>query len=343
MRYDHYRVEDFVTDEYFIRWVKSPDAQSSAFWNSWSSQHPDKKEVIHRAKEIVQMLDIREIAPEEGKFLEVWEKVIERTDAKEPDTLSIYPDEIEGRKKISWVYKIAAAIAVTALAYIGFSLYEFQNNILITTSFGESRTLFLPDSTKVTLNANSSLRYTENTFNKDDREVWLDGEAFFAVVHKPDNRNFKVHTSELEVEVLGTKFDVNSRRGKTKVILEEGRVKLDMNRSKVGLPLVMQPGDFVEVSIASKTINRRSVDPQEYLAWRNNRLHFSSTPLKEIADLIEDNYGYEVVFADPEIAERKFTGSTSSEDLQELTTKLSRLFGLKISQEGNTISIDTVE
>jgi ferric-dicitrate binding protein FerR (iron transport regulator) len=159
-------------------------------------------------------------------------------------------------------------------------------------------------------------------------------------VHKSTNENFKVHTNELEVEVLGTRFDVNSRRGMTKVILEEGKVKLDMNRSQVHDPLVMKPGDFVEVSKKSNSVKRKSVDPDEYLSWRNNMLEFNSTSLKEIANLIEDNYGYQVVFRDQQLAERKFTGSSSSDDLQELTQKLSKLFDLKITQEGNVITID---
>jgi ferric-dicitrate binding protein FerR (iron transport regulator) len=133
---------------------------------------------------------------------------------------------------------------------------------------------------------------------------------------------------------------VNSRRGKTKVILEEGKVKLDMNRSLVQDPLFMKPGDFVEVSKKSKSINRRSVDPDEFLAWRNNRLEFNSTSLQEIGNLIEDNYGYKVVFADENLNQRKFTGTSSADDLQELTEKLSKLFELKITQDGNVITIE---
>jgi transmembrane sensor len=342
MQYSNYSSEDFVTNEYFIRWVKSPDDETNAFWNSWISQHPNKKNELYKAREIVLLLDIKENKVREGKFLETWEKISGRIEEKAGQaSINIaYDEEVSPTRKIHWYYKIAAVLLVGVLAFWGYTTYNNAQTVLIQTAYGESRTLFLPDSTKVTLNANSSIRYSKKDLQEHKREVWLDGEAFFSVVHKSTNENFKVHTNELEVEVLGTRFDVNSRRGMTKVILEEGKVKLDMNRSQVHDPLVMKPGDFVEVSKKSNSVKRKSVDPDEYLSWRNNMLEFNSTSLKEIANLIEDNYGYQVVFRDQQLAERKFTGSSSSDDLQELTQKLSKLFDLKITQEGNVITID---
>src|SRR5688572_28246450 len=156
----------------------------------------------------------------------------------------------------------------------------------------------------VTLNFNSSLRFSRVDFNEKGREVWLDGEAFFAVVHKSNHQNFLVHTDQLKVEVLGTKFDVNSRRGKTRVMLEEGKVKLDL-KSAFTKQVIMKPGELVEYSEKDKAPTRKTVDPTNYLSWKNNRLVFTSTSLLEIAHLLEDNYGYKVAFEDPEISKRK--------------------------------------
>jgi ferric-dicitrate binding protein FerR (iron transport regulator) len=71
----------------------------------------------------------------------------------------------------------------------------------------------LPDNSTVILNANSSLRYQENWEAELLREVWVDGEAFFSVVHTHNHQRFRVNvTDDLKVEVLGTEFNVKDRR-----------------------------------------------------------------------------------------------------------------------------------
>jgi transmembrane sensor len=340
MTYSNYSTEDFVTDEYFIQWVKSPDEESNSFWNAWLTQHPEKKSEAQKAREIILLLDFKAKTPREGKFLETWEGIVARTEEKETARVIALAADTTRKNNIRWYYRAAAAVLVGLLAFGGYSIYQKSMITVIRTAYGESRTLFLPDSTKITLNANSLVRFSAADFENHQREVYLDGEAFFSVVHKSTNENFKVHTSELEVEVLGTRFDVNSRRGSTKVVLEEGKVKLDMNRSDLQQKLVMKPGEYVEVSKVSKVVQRRTVNTNEYLSWRNNVLEFNGTALREIANLIEDVYGYRVVFADETLAERKFTGSSSSDSLYELTQKLSKVFELKITQEENVIMID---
>lgn len=341
MSYSNYNVEDFVADENFIRWIKCPDDESHSFWSAWLTQHPNKRADVYMARDIILMLDIKENSPAEGKFLETWEKIAARTDEKSVASIIDLETERSFRKmKVLWFHRVAAGLIAVLLAFGGYTVYQNFNTIAIHTAYGESRTFFLPDSTKVTLNSNSGVRYIKRDFKNHRREVWLDGEAFFSVAHKTNNENFKVHTKELEIEVLGTRFDVNSRRGKTKVVLEEGSVKIDMNRSSMQQHLVMSPGDFVEVSKNSKNIYKKLVNPDLYLSWRNNKLEFNSTTLREIGNLIEDNYGYRVVFGDEKLGEKKFTGTSSSDDLQELMQKLSRVFELKITQEENVIMIN---
>jgi ferric-dicitrate binding protein FerR (iron transport regulator) len=335
MDYSRYQVEDFVTDEYFIKWVKSPNEQSNSFWNAWLSKNPDHRSRIHEARQIILLLDFKENKPAEGKFLEIWENII-REDQGHPE-LSNDNEKKFPRGNGKWYYKVAASLLFLAL--IGTALFVYNHRtITIRTAYGEARTLFLPDSTKVTLNSNSSLRFSRVDFTEQRREVWLDGEAFFAVVHKSNHQNFLVRTDQLNVEVLGTKFDVSSRRGKTRVVLEEGKVKLDL-KSEFNKAVIMKPGELVEFSDKDKTPTRKTVDPTNYLSWKNNRLVFTSTSLLEIAHMLEDNYGYTVIFEDMEISKRKFTGSASSENVQELFQKLSIVFSLNIQKDNNRVVI----
>jgi len=325
-----------VTDAFFIKWVKSPAEEHHAFWNAWLSKHPEARVRVEEARQIVLLLDIKEDVAPDGKFLEVWER-INREAAGTREHLT--PDEpfIRSRPVLTWFYRVAASLLLVAL-FAGSYYYYNHRTITIVTAYGESRTLFLPDSTKVTLNSNSSLHYSIADFTNRKRAVWLQGEAFFAVLHKRNHQNFLVHTGQLHIEVLGTKFDVNSRRGKTRVVLQEGKVRLDLE-SENKTALIMKPGDLVEFAKTDKAPVKKTVDPDNYLAWKDNRLIFSSTSLMEIAQLLEDNYGYKVVFEKEEIAKRKFTGSSSSENLAELFQKLSLVFDLNIQKESNTLII----
>jgi len=342
MRFPGNNLEDFVSNEDFVKWVKAPTEQSNAFWNAWLSKHPEKRKTANHAREVILLLEFKESKPPEGKFLEVWERISKATEERNV-TLSVTSENRDTTlfklNSKRWFLNYAALFIIFCAVLGGYSFYAW-NTVTIITSFGESRTLFLPDSTRVTLNSNSRLSYKRVDFNADNRQVWLDGQAFFAVTHKSVDINFRVHTPELDVEVLGTRFDVNSRRGKSKVILEEGKVKVDIQRQdKKNNTLVMSPGEMVEVAGNSRQIKRKVVNPKDYLSWRNNRVEFVATNLTEIGQWIEDHYGYEVIFTDASVQHRKFTGSCAGDDLNELLQKLSKVFSLDIQQEGNQILI----
>jgi len=76
MEYSKFKVEEFVTDEYFVRWIKKPDVETNAFWNSWLSKNLQQLPSVRKAREIILHLDFRINRPPEGRFLEVWERII---------------------------------------------------------------------------------------------------------------------------------------------------------------------------------------------------------------------------------------------------------------------------
>ena len=78
MEYSKFRVEEFVTDEYFVRWIKKPDVETNAFWNSWLSKNLQQRASVRKAREIILQLDFKIHRPPEGRFLEVWERIIRR-------------------------------------------------------------------------------------------------------------------------------------------------------------------------------------------------------------------------------------------------------------------------
>lgn len=341
MDYSKFEVEDFVSDEYFVKWVKRPDGENNAFWTAWMSKNPESAGRIREAREIILQLDFKPNLPPEGKFLEVWDKVA-KADA---DNLRSLPHVLSksgllDRKRVqNRRLLLGLAASVTLLIVCALIIISVRSRTLeISTAFGESRTVSLPDSSKVTLNSNSRISFSPSLLSTGNREVFLEGEAFFSVVHKESHEKFVVNTGELNVEVLGTKFNVNSRRGQTKVILTEGKVRVNMISNNKQTNLVLTPGEYIAVTKKGE-ITRKTVDANNYLEWRNNRLVFVGESLHEIAQMLEDNYGYEVSFQNDSIKNRKFTGSSSAVEIEELFEKLSRVYDLKVEKNGNKVML----
>jgi ferric-dicitrate binding protein FerR (iron transport regulator) len=212
----------------------------------------------------------------------------------------------------------------------------------LSTPLGGLQSVTLPDGSTVALNANSRLRYARDWSPETPREVWLEGEAYFQVTKKRNARGrvkFTVHTDNVQVEVLGTAFDVHSRRGTTRVVLTEGKVQLTGTTARAARPLVMQSGDLAALSAGDTAFVRKRVNPESYAAWRRNQLVFVSTPLAEVAQLLEDHYGLKVVFADDALAREKFTATIRGRNPNVLLKVLAESFGLVVTRRGNHVTI----
>ena len=257
---------------------------------------------------------------------------------------------------------VAAAVAVIFIAS-GLLFRFFFYNPLITagTNYGKTRTVELPDGSSVYLYANSEVRYSDDWSSSDHREVWLKGEAFFMVEKKyiasdhkrhdsqsvdltksaPIHKKFTVHTSNLDVEVIGTTFNVRDRRGETQVVLNSGQIKLKTFDSNLDNreEYLMKPGDLAFVDSNQQLEITKVEEPDLYSLWKRNELYFDNRSLKEIALELNDSHGVQVRFEEQEISELRFTGSTPVDNLQILFTTIQKSFDLEIIQDENEIMI----
>jgi ferric-dicitrate binding protein FerR (iron transport regulator) len=208
------------------------------------------------------------------------------------------------------------------------------------TSYGQNKTIQLPDGSVVILNANSTISYNPEWASDQPREIWLKGEAFFSVTHKVNSQKFIVHTDDLDVQVLGTKFNVNTRRENTRVILNSGKVKLYLanETSKI---VEMKPGEMVNFSKKAEHLDKQIVKASRYSAWVEKKLVFEDTSIKEIAQVLEENYGMKVKFLDPELSKLTFTGTIDSGNIDLLLTILQKTFNISIIKKEDTITINS--
>jgi transmembrane sensor len=237
-------------------------------------------------------------------------------------------------KKYRWLtpLKVAAMVAgIAALAY----LYHRTNNTVYHTEYGEIRTVTLPDQSVVTLNGNSTLRYSRTS----DREVWIEGEAFFNVKSSGNPRPFLVHTaSNMEVQVLGTSFNLVDRHGRTQVVLNTGKVRLISEKTKEAV--VLKPGDLVEYKQQVHVVTKNNTDTRVYSSWKQDNLQFENVSFAELAQLLEDTYGVKVEIRDSSLLQQRFTGTIPNRKMDVLLNGLSQLFHLKIVQNNNEVIIE---
>jgi transmembrane sensor len=338
-KYSSYSVEQFAGDPEFISWVKNPDNLSDRFWKEFLTSYPEMKSSIDQARDIILSLDFNDKLTEPEKE-EMWGN-IESAIINENESAGKVI-EMKGVKKLKhyrrWYWVAAVTIGILVA---GGGIFYFQNTsskIKEATLFGEIRKVTLPDGSAVTLNAHSEIKYKHGWSNTAKREVWLEGEAYFSVTHKSNNQPFIVHSPEMDIEVLGTEFNVFKRDGKFKVSLNSGKVKLSQPESKEP-PVYMKPGELIEFLPEQKLLVKKTVNPANYSAWKDNRLVLDDTPFSDIIQMMKNIYGWEVTVEDDSILSEKLTGEIETKNELKFLNALSKTLDINLEKNGNRITI----
>jgi transmembrane sensor len=235
------------------------------------------------------------------------------------------------------LYKVAASILIVLSVSLWW--YSSSNRLNeIHTAFGEHRTIILPDNSKVVLNGNSVLKYAAHWNADVPREVWIEGEGFFSVTHTSSDQKFVVHgTSQFDVEVLGTKFNIKTRDSASEVMLTEGKLKVALGGSETAREVFLKPGDLATVE--NKDLSTRSVRHQKYTSWMDNKLFFEHTPLRDLAVVLRDTYGLTVTFESPDLEKRELSGEISSATSDDILYAIAETLDLKVEKQGHAITI----
>ena len=204
-------------------------------------------------------------------------------------------------------------------------------NELVVPVGGECHVL-LDDGTEVWLNADSKLKYPI-VFSGESREVILSGEAYFDV--KKDTRPFVVSLESGDITVLGTSFGVSAYPGYPNyTTLVRGSVRFTSLRQE---QVVLTPGEQAVVNI-SGTLEKRNVDVEEFVGWKDGVFIFKDKTLAEIMQILERWYGANVIFQDESLKELEYTGSLERYDsINTFLQLLEKLKEIRYEIKKNTI------
>lgn len=238
----------------------------------------------------------------------------------------------------------AIASSVTLLLgisnYISFQEgYKRQNSqqIEMVNPIGMKSSITLSDGTKVILNAGTTLTYP-TTFVSGQREVSINGEAFFEVAHDKEHP-FIVKAENIQVKVLGTKFNVKAYKEEDhiEVTLNEGKVEVGLETGSL-IPIL--PGQQIKYSKTNNSFIKRQVNLNHYTAWVCGKFYFTNRPLEKIAKQLERNFNVHVEIIGNELKKASFTGDfIHNENLEQILRVMTANRHIKYTIEGDQITI----
>lgn len=231
------------------------------------------------------------------------------------------------KSQTSWFKPL---LRIAAILLLSFSVYYYVSGLdtEINTLAASKTVVALPDYSSVNLNAGSSLVYNKKDWDR-NREVHLDGEAFFKVAK---GSKFDVVTSTGIVSVMGTQFNVKQRDAYFEVICYEGLVMVSYETQETYL----RPGDSFLV-LDGKTIATEKIQDLGP-SWLNNTSDFRSVPLKMVLNELERQYNVKVEASSID-ANKLFTGSFTHDNLEIALKSIILPFNLTYSISNNTITL----
>jgi transmembrane sensor len=232
----------------------------------------------------------------------------------------------------------------------------------ISTRNGSRTDIVLPDGTKVWLNAGSKITY-DKTFGETLRNITLTGEAYFDVVHNAE-KPFVIHTTAMDIKVLGTEFNVKSYpdESTTEASLIRGSIEVTL-KDKRAEKIVMKPSEKLVVSNEEIVRSTRSVPVQRALkysdpiislghlnyfsldstiletSWVSNRLIFEDESFEQVATRMSRWYGVSFDFGDDSIRNLRFTGNFKNESIEEAlkAMQITADFSFRISSDKHVL------
>jgi len=279
------------------------------------------------------------------------------------DKIDIEKNKHNIKKLFTNILKYAAILIIGSLLTLLFYKInekgEYEQYITFSTKPGSKSFIILPDSSKVWLNSASKIVFSSNFKNR--RFIKLDGEAYFEVMHKR-NIPFKVITSYVTIDVIGTKFNVKSySEDKTvETTLIQGKIKIRDNNNKFCYYLnpdqkaiynknenkfIVQKNLYKDKSLPiDSSFKTKSLQVNPSIAWKENILFFDNEPFEEIVKKLERWYGYEIYIADEELLKYRYRGRfTNNETIYQVLEAIKYTTPIEYSVHNNKIKINKIK
>ena len=354
--------EQLLADESFLSWYFKRDGGKD--WIRRIQDQPELAKLVEEASALLETIRVREEQVSSQRLAAAEEALFKKIAAmppmpsiasNSPGVIAVEGESGQGRigveserhqsrigamdekgrvRRIPYGrWMVAAAVLVLLAGAVVLTVHMAEQKQVATT-FGQIAQRQLPDGTEVMLDANSRLSFPSGWKDGADREVWINGEAFFHVKRTPLKSRFIVHTDHFDVIVTGTQFNVVNRHGQENVLLQEGSITL---REKDGKEMKLKPGDFVRFN--SSDLERSDVKTDSVIAWKDQKIVFNKTPLRELVTIVNDHYGVNLQLQNASLGDSTISGMMPNNNLDVLLQSLNATMEFDIIRKGDQITI----
>lgn len=239
------------------------------------------------------------------------------------------------------LYSIAAAAIILLIAVplliLNLNTKPSKTDYITKTTENNTELLQLADGSNITLNKNSTINYPKDFSN--NRNVTLEGEAFFEIEHLDENIPFTVNAKNIQIIVVGTKFNVSAHRDNNfiEVTVTEGIVEVQLSDNSTFEQIIAGQRLTIDLTNSETQIDSLGVDNDIY--WLTNSLVFNNSDINEIASTISKAYNVEVVLnlSNPEV--HSLTTVFENQDIEDVLNILELTLDISAEKTANTIYI----
>lgn len=338
MKYRDYSVVDFITDDFFVAWVKHPNEESYTFWKEYISSNPDQRQVISDARSLLLSISYAKSEPlTSDEYLETLENVIKGTP----------------RSGFRWK-KIILPVAATVALIVAFTLILRPFNAVESSPAKEKRVIvtkenprgqksisILPDGTKIHLNAESEL-IIDSLFGYSERKVYLTGEAYFDVAEN-QSKPFVIQTKELTTTVLGTSFNIRSYEdeGEASIAVVSGKVEVT---HPAGNTFQLRANELLRFETKDNHTQTEKINNlTHHVGWKDGLLTFENDEFDQVKEKIEKWYDVTIQTDFDHSAQGLYSASYDNKSLIKVLDGWSYTSGFSYKKNKDNIIILTIK
>lgn len=343
----------------------------------WIYSNPENEHFFYNLKDIWETVQFNEIVRTADTETE-WRKFSHAAFRKESTLTVSTPKRNTIKKKLYTALKIAALVIITFGAgfFVQKLIPEKTTYTSINVPYGAKSKLELPDGSMIWVNSGSTLRYPNN-FNHQVVDLFLEGEAFFNIAENPQ-RKLNVKTSSINIQVLGTTFNVKAYNEEDVVetTLVKGSISITghVDGQSIKNPIILKPNERavlvksknnLEIDNTTQELNKQDsepnhtnkeiitvktiipqkmnitegVDVESFVSWKDNKLVFKSERFDALATKLERWYNVEIIFKDEMLKNSRYTGTFEKETFEQAILALSISLPFTYKIDKNKIEI----
>lgn len=308
--------QQHIEEQLLIRYcVGQATEQECEVVESWLAQSVEHEQLLKRLLSLSWHADLLRVVPQIDTE-KAWQQVCRKLQNK---TVSL-------PRRLWMKFQLVAAILIFPLLMTFSVLYyaeqpaeESVRLVEIRTNPGMTTQFELPDGSKVHLNSESVLRYPA-TFTKAERQVELEGEAYFEVEKDPEHPFVVKAPHQTQVEVLGTTFNVEAFVSEKQVqaTLLTGKIRFAYAEGAESHVLELKPGHKLIYDVATAKPHVLPTNGQAEVAWIDGKIIFDATPLPEALRMLEKRFHVRLILRNARLKNEAFTGTFTTQRLERI-------------------------